>query len=68
MADKDDRKPITGRIYGGGIFLAEQEGKWGRTRPDKMEGDKMVEESDGGGADPHGLEEPQVARDVIALQ
>ena len=67
MADKDNRKPITGRRYGGRIFWAEQEGKGRRTGSDKMEGDKM-EGGDEDGADPRGLEELQVTRNFISGQ
>lgn len=64
MADKDGRKPNTGRRYGGGIFQAEQEDKGRREGPDNMEdGEKMKEEDK---PEPCGLKEPQVARDFIA--
>jgi hypothetical protein len=37
LADEEDRKPITRRRYGGGVFWAEQEGKGRREGSDKME-------------------------------
>lgn len=57
LADKDDRKPITGWRYGGRIFRAEQEKK------DRREGsDKMEEEDE---PEPRGLKELQVAKDFV---
>lgn len=42
MADKDDRKPITGQRYGGRVFRAEQEKK-GKAQRETGDGRKKVE-------------------------
>ena len=38
LADKDDKKPITGQRYGGRLFQANQEGKERREGSDKTLG------------------------------
>jgi hypothetical protein len=42
LADKDDREPITGRRYGGGIFRAEQEEK---EREAEKDGERLRKET-----------------------
>ena len=64
MADKDDRKPIIGQRYVGGIFRAEPEKKGRRT----AKGGRQDGGGDEDGADPRGLEELQAARDFRAVQ